>query len=147
MCFPGGSSGRESACNAGRPGFNPWVGKIPWRREQLPTPVFLPGESPWTEEPGGYSTCSCRVRQDWATKHGTRANWKLGIQCGPLAVLAAGFLRSCFRSTSLPGSPQRVQNLGEAGWPDHCPRSAGWTSPWLPIVVNSFCHYRYSTWK
>ena len=27
-----------------RPGFSPWVGKIPWRREPLPTPVFLPGE-------------------------------------------------------------------------------------------------------
>ena len=27
-----------------RRGFNPWVGKIPWRREWLPTPVFLPGE-------------------------------------------------------------------------------------------------------
>ena len=26
------------------PGFNPWVGKIPWRRERLPTPVFWPGE-------------------------------------------------------------------------------------------------------
>ena len=25
----------------GRPGFNPWVGKIPWRRDRLPTPVFL----------------------------------------------------------------------------------------------------------
>ena len=41
-----------------RPGFNPWVGKIPWRREWLPTPVFSSGESygerrsPWTEEPG-----------------------------------------------------------------------------------------------
>ena len=35
-----------------RPGFYPWVGKIPWRRERLPTPVFWPGEfhglySPW----------------------------------------------------------------------------------------------------
>ena len=35
-----------------RPGFDPWVGKIPWRRERLPTPVFWPGEfhglySPW----------------------------------------------------------------------------------------------------
>ena len=27
--------------------------KIPWKREWLPTPVFLPGESPWTEGPGG----------------------------------------------------------------------------------------------
>ena len=29
----------------GRPGFDPWVGKIPWRRKWQPTPVFLPGES------------------------------------------------------------------------------------------------------
>ena len=28
-----------------RPEFNSWVGKIPWRREWLPTPVVLPGES------------------------------------------------------------------------------------------------------
>ena len=27
-----------------RPGFDPWVGKSPWRRERLPTPVFWPGE-------------------------------------------------------------------------------------------------------
>ena len=39
--FPGGSDGKESR----RPGFDPWVRKIPWRREQLPSPVFLPGES------------------------------------------------------------------------------------------------------
>ena len=31
--------------NARRSGFNPWVGKMPWRREWQPTPVFLPGES------------------------------------------------------------------------------------------------------
>jgi len=33
--------------NAGdimRQRFDPWVGKIPWKREWLPTPVFLPGE-------------------------------------------------------------------------------------------------------
>ena len=35
-------------------GFDSWFGKILWRRrEWLPTPVFLPGESPWTEEPSG----------------------------------------------------------------------------------------------
>ena len=33
--------------------FDPWVGKIPWRRAWQPTPVFLPGESPWTGEPDG----------------------------------------------------------------------------------------------
>ena len=36
-----------------RPGFDPWVGKIPWRGTWQPTPVFLPGESSWTVEPGG----------------------------------------------------------------------------------------------
>ena len=39
--------GKESTCQSRRCerlGFSPWVGKIPWRREQL-TPVFLPGES------------------------------------------------------------------------------------------------------
>ena len=37
----------------GRPGFDTWVGKIPWKRAWQSTPIFLPGESPWTEEPGG----------------------------------------------------------------------------------------------
>ena len=32
----------------GRPAFDPWVGKIPWRRAWQPTPVFQPGRySPW----------------------------------------------------------------------------------------------------
>ena len=36
----------ESVClQWGRPGFNPWVGKIPWRRKWVPTPVLLPGKS------------------------------------------------------------------------------------------------------
>ena len=29
-----------------------WVRRIPWRMEWLPTPVYLPGKSPCTEEPG-----------------------------------------------------------------------------------------------
>ena len=42
-----GSVGKESACNAGDPGFDSWVWKIPWRRDRLPTPVLLgfPGGS------------------------------------------------------------------------------------------------------
>ena len=47
--FPGGSDGKESACNAGAT----WVGKIPWRRAWQPTLVFLLAEFPWTEEAGG----------------------------------------------------------------------------------------------
>ena len=51
-------------------GFDLWVGKIPWRRAWQPTPVFLPGESPWTEEAGGLqSIVPQRVGHDWMTKY------------------------------------------------------------------------------
>ena len=59
MSLPGGSDGKESACNAGDPGFDPWAGKIPWRSKWQATSVFLPGEFPWTEEPDGYSPWGC----------------------------------------------------------------------------------------
>ena len=53
--FPGGSAGKESACNAGDPRFDSWVRKIPWRRDRLPIPVFtgFPGGSDSKE-----SSCS-----------------------------------------------------------------------------------------
>ena len=38
--FPGGSDSKETACNMGDLGLIPGFGKIPWRREGLPTPVF-----------------------------------------------------------------------------------------------------------
>ena len=48
-----------------RPGFDPWVGKIPWRRAWQSTPAFLPGESAWTEEPGRLQSMgSQRVRHN-----------------------------------------------------------------------------------
>ena len=60
----GGSDSKVSACNAGDPGFNPWVGKIPWRRERLPAPVFLPGESHGQRSLAGYRPCDLRVGHD-----------------------------------------------------------------------------------
>ena len=38
-------SGKETACQCRRHGFDPWVGKIYWSRKWWPTPVFLPGKS------------------------------------------------------------------------------------------------------
>ena len=58
--FPGGSVGKESACYAGdrlqcqKPGFDHWVGKIPWKRKWQPTPVFLPGKSQGQRSMVGY---------------------------------------------------------------------------------------------
>ena len=55
--LPDGSTGKESACKAGhrRPGFDPWVRKVPWRRAWQPTPGFLPGESLRQRSLAGYS--------------------------------------------------------------------------------------------
>ena len=53
LCCPGSTDGKESACNVGDVGSIPGLGRPPWRRAWQPTPAFLPGESPWTEEPGG----------------------------------------------------------------------------------------------
>ena len=39
--------------------FDLWVGKIPWRREWLPTPVFLPGEFHGQRSLVGYSPLVC----------------------------------------------------------------------------------------
>ena len=36
-------------------GFDPWVGKIPWRRKWQPTPIFLPGEFQGQRSLAGYS--------------------------------------------------------------------------------------------
>ena len=49
---------RLPAC--GRPGFDPWVGKISWRRKWQPTPVFLPGESHGRRSMVGYSPWGCK---------------------------------------------------------------------------------------
>ena len=48
-----GSDGKESACTVGNPGLIPRLERSPGEGEWLPTPVLVPGESPWTEEPGG----------------------------------------------------------------------------------------------
>ena len=63
--FPGGASGKESACRCRRyerQGFNPWVRKTPMRRTWQPTPVFLP-ENPMDR--GAW----------WATVHRVTKTW------------------------------------------------------------------------
>ena len=73
MGFPGGVSGKEpayqhrrqivthdcatkhSTAQYKRIGFDPWAGKIPWRRAWQPTPWFLPGESHGQRSLPGYN--------------------------------------------------------------------------------------------
>ena len=46
-------------CQYKKQEFNPWIGKIPWRRKWQPTLVFLPGKSH-----GQRSLTDCRVGHD-----------------------------------------------------------------------------------
>ena len=66
--FPGSASGKEPACRCKRLWFDPWVGKIPWRRAWQATPVFLLGKSHKQRNLVGYSPWIARVRQNLSTK-------------------------------------------------------------------------------
>ena len=71
MDLPGGSVVKNLPANAGdrRHGFDPWVGKIPWRREWQPTPVVLPGKSHGQRSLKGYSPLGLKsIRHDLDTK-------------------------------------------------------------------------------
>ena len=62
--LPGWLSGKEPACQCRthkRPGFDPWVGKIPWRRAWQAIPGSLHGESPGQRSLEGFS----RVENSW----------------------------------------------------------------------------------
>ena len=66
--FPGGSIGKKNPLlcrRCRRLMFNPWVGKIPWRRAWQPTPAFLPRES--------YGQGSLAVTKSHKESHTTEA--------------------------------------------------------------------------
>ena len=68
--FPGYLNGKESTgqCRSHRRcRFNPWVGKISWRRKWHPTQVFLPGQSPPAR--GGWQAAVHGVAESDMTEH------------------------------------------------------------------------------
>ena len=95
----------------GRPGFNPWFGKIPHRRTWQPTPVFLPGESPQTEKPGRLQSTGCKESDmtEWlSTAQHAVMQYELilsGQNCTSRTCRLRIYL--CFLLT---GSPKRVSS-------------------------------------
>ena len=73
-----------------RPGFVPWVGNIPWRREWLPTTVFLPGESHGQKSQAGYSP--------WGRKELDKTDWLSTYIIGE-PVLPLMVTRLCLHET------------------------------------------------
>ena len=63
-------------------GFDPWVGKIPWRSKWQPTPVFLPGESRGQSSLVGYSLWGCkRVRHKLLTQQSQLPKHFNSVKC------------------------------------------------------------------
>ena len=113
--FPGGASGKEPACQRRRHkrrGFDPWVGKVPWRRSRQPTPVFLPGESHGQRSLAGYSP--------WGRKESdtTEATWHTHMLLDSrLASSARGGTGPRARGSRIQdgrGSPSHTQRTADA---------------------------------
>ena len=61
--FPTGSAGKEPSCQhrwCKKRKFNPWVGKIPWRKKWQPTPIFLPWRFHEERSLADYSPWGCK---------------------------------------------------------------------------------------
>ena len=73
VSFPGGLMVKNSsACRRLR--FDPWLGRIPWRRKWQPTPVLLPGEF-HGQEPDGLQVIGSQSWTDWATNTHLEVWW------------------------------------------------------------------------
>ena len=74
-------SGKASACNAGDPGFLPWVRKIPRRKAWATHSSTLVWRIPWTEKPAGYGPQDQRESQRTeVTEQHTHCNQKLDFR-------------------------------------------------------------------
>ena len=93
--FLGCANGKGSTCQCRRRGFDPWVGKIPWRRAWQPTPVFLPGESHGQRSLAGYSPPG---RQESDTAEHTHTH----THTDTCVTLKSRFFGLCSQGTRLP---------------------------------------------
>ena len=103
--FPGDARDKGRACQCRshrRQGFNPWIGKIPWRRKWQPTPVFLPGKFYRQRSLAGYSPWRLRVRHDqsnWTHMTSKQTIWD-GVKKKPSKVWQIRRERRGFRGST-----------------------------------------------
>ena len=78
-----------------RPQFNPWVVKIPWRREWQPTSMFLPAESNRQRSLAGYSPWGCKESDitEWLSTHNINYNgiYIVGAGLQVMSIFASVF--------------------------------------------------------
>ena len=105
-------SGKESACQCGRCGFSPWVGKIPWRRKWQPTPVFLPGKSHGQRSLVGYSPWGCK-EWDMTEQHQALSELSLGKRVGFCLADEGG--KACRQRAAYRQKPRGLEHPRQGG--------------------------------
>ena len=90
--------------------FSVWVRKIPWNKAWQPTLVFLPGESPWTEEPGRlqYMASQSRTQLKCLSMHATD-NSDRALAEWPSPVSGWGLLSSSAAAAAFCRFPDLVE--------------------------------------
>ena len=113
----------------GRPRFDPWVGKIPWRRKWQPTPVFLPGEFH-----GQWSLVGCRPwgHKEWDTTERLHFHLHPHMNCT--------FLRTLVLGATFKGRPTKA-NIFREYWPQW------WETPNHIMGRNSWGIQACFTWS
>ena len=99
--FLGGTSSKEPTCQCSRHkgrGFDPWIGKIPWRGAWQPTPVFLPGESRGQRSQVGYShkVTKSWTWLKWLSMHAHILPYKNLYNCHSQKLFQVYELKFCF---------------------------------------------------
>ena len=133
----------------GRPGFEPWFGKIPWRSERLPTPVFWPREfhglySPWGHReslsvvvvmlvvqlcPTFCATPSTVARQASLSMGFSRQEWRIPEQ---VAISSSGDLPD-------PGIKPRSPALQADSLPSELQSKSTCLPSWAHLILISLC--------
>ena len=126
------------------PGFNPWVGNIPWRRQWKPTPVFLNGKSHGQRSLVDYSTWGHKEldTNEWLS-HKRQTGW-MDIQIRWIYMLSVQFSRSVVSNSLQPHESQYTRppclSPTPGVHPNPCPLSR-WCHPTISssVIPFSYC--------
>ena len=94
-----------------RPGFNPWIGKIPWRRKRLPTPVFWPGEFHGLYSPCGHQELDTTEWLSLSLSSKFPRRVVLNVQTIGQLCLSHMIVKSCLKSCMLGFSIMPTKNF------------------------------------
>ena len=99
---------KASACKWRRHRFHPWVGKILWRRNWQPMPVFLPGESHGQRSPWGFTELDMTECAHKLKEHGFGQSLRLTQRSHP-QFSSVQFSRLVMSSSLRPHEPQHAR--------------------------------------